>query len=121
MLRALRQWRRTALEAGTALLGRYARVARGAARRDHRDGVCSTLRRMPPGTVLDQLTTTACGRTLLAKVPRGGRRSARPRRQVPAARPGTVRPHAPRARRSWSRVVVAVSAVLTALPLPIRR
>lgn len=77
---------------------------------------------MPVGTVLDQLVTTAYGRTLLAKVilvaavsvfalaargrlRHGGLGAA----YVPA-----------RAEVAALGVVVAVSAVLTALPLPIR-
>ncbi|MGY0023030.1 CopD family protein [Streptomyces sp. YJ-C3] len=123
VLRTLRAWRSTAPEAGTALLGRYARVAALLLAAISATGVCSTLRRMPPGTVLDQLTTTAYGRTLLAKVllvavvavlalvARLRLRGARDRTSayVPA-----------RAEVVVLAVVVAVSAVLTALPLPIR-
>ncbi len=66
VLRTLRQWRGT--EAGAALLGLYARVAGVLLAAITATGVCSSLRRMPVGTILDQLTTTAYGRTLLAKV-----------------------------------------------------
>ncbi len=66
VLRTLRQWRGT--EAGAALLGLYARMAGVLLAAITATGVCSSLRRMPVGTILDQLTTTAYGRTLLAKV-----------------------------------------------------
>ncbi|MFC5782062.1 CopD family protein [Streptomyces aureus] len=122
VLRTLRLWRTTAPEAGAALLGLYARVAAVLLAALTATGVCSTLRRMPVGTVLDQLVTTAYGRTLLAKVilvaavsvfalaargrlRHGGLGAA----YVPA-----------RAEVAALGVVVAVSAVLTALPLPIR-
>ncbi|WP_406382441.1 CopD family protein [Streptomyces sp. NBC_00117] len=122
VLRTLRRWRTTAPEAGAALLGLYARVAAVLLAALTATGVCSTLRRMPVGTVLDQLVTTAYGRTLLAKVilvaavsvfalaargrlRHGGLGAA----YVPA-----------RAEVAALGVVVAVSAVLTALPLPIR-
>ncbi|MFD8913999.1 CopD family protein [Streptomyces sp. NPDC059575] len=120
-LRTLRVWRGGA--AGAALLGRYARVAAVLLAVLTATGVWSTLRRMPPGTVLDQLTTTAYGRTLLAKVllvaavavlalwarvrlGRGGDPLA-------AAAPA-------RAEVAVLGAVVAVSGLLTALPLPIR-
>ncbi|WSE01761.1 hypothetical protein OG758_35730 [Streptomyces sp. NBC_01474] len=122
VLRTLRRWRTTAPEAGAALLGLYARVAAVLLAALTATGVCSTLRRMPVATVLDQLVTTAYGRTLLAKVilvavvsvfalaargrlRHGGLGAA----YVPA-----------RAEVAALGVVVAVSAVLTALPLPIR-
>ncbi|MFD8807240.1 CopD family protein [Streptomyces sp. NPDC059597] len=120
-LRTLRVWRGG--PAGAALLGRYARVAAVLLGALTATGVWSTLRRMPPGTVLDQLTTTAYGRTLLAKVllvavvavlalwarvrlGRGGDPLA-------AAAPA-------RAEVAVLGAVVAVSGLLTALPLPIR-
>ncbi|WP_411573234.1 hypothetical protein, partial [Streptomyces puniciscabiei] len=53
--------------AGAALLGRYARVAALLLAAITATGVCSSLRRMPSGTIVDQLTATAYGRTLLAK------------------------------------------------------
>ncbi|MEV1021772.1 CopD family protein [Streptomyces sp. NPDC050264] len=123
ILRTMRAWRTTAPEAGTALLGLYARVAAVLLAAITATGLCSTLRRMPPSTVLDQLTTTAYGRTLLAKVLlvavvaalavvarlRSRRARDRTRAYVPA-----------RAEVAVLAVVVAVSAVLTALPLPIR-
>jgi hypothetical protein len=49
-------------------LGLYARVAAVLLAAITATGVWSSLRRMPAGTILDQLTTTAYGRTLLAKV-----------------------------------------------------
>ncbi|MGW6136520.1 CopD family protein [Streptomyces sp. NPDC055140] len=122
VLRTLRRWRATAPEAGAALLGLYARVAAVLLAAITATGVCSTLRRMPVGTVLDQLVTTAYGRTLLAKVilvavvsvfalaARGRlRHGDLGAAYVPA-----------RAEVAALGVVVAVSAVLTALPLPIR-
>ncbi|MES5822636.1 CopD family protein [Streptomyces sp. RG80] len=65
-LRTLRGWGRS--EAGAVLLGRYARVALVLLAAITATGVWSSLRRMPPGTVLDQLTATAYGRVLLAKL-----------------------------------------------------
>ncbi len=65
-LRTLRTWREAA--AGPALLGLYARVAAVLLAAITATGVCSSLRRMPPGTIVDQLTDTAYGRVLLAKV-----------------------------------------------------
>ncbi|MFJ4712586.1 CopD family protein [Streptomyces sp. NPDC088785] len=123
VLRTTHAWRGLAPEAGAALLGRYARVAAGLLAAITATGVCSTLRRMPAGTVLDQLTSTAYGRTLLAKVLlvavvavlalvarlRLSRARDRTRAYVPA-----------RAEVVVLGVVVAVSAVLTAVPLPIR-
>ncbi|MGY5047813.1 CopD family protein [Streptomyces sp. 900105755] len=120
-LRMLRRWR--GREAGAALLGLYARVAAVLLAAITATGVWSSLRRMPAGTVLDQLTTTAYGRTLLAKVILVAavavlalwaryrlRRAADPlTAYVPA-----------RAEVAVLGVVVAVSGVLTALPLPIR-
>ncbi|MFF1446577.1 CopD family protein [Streptomyces sp. NPDC058274] len=121
VLRLLRAWRTP--EAGAALLGRYARVAAVLLAAITATGVCSTLRRMPPGTVLDQLTTTAYGRTLLAKVLLVAgvavlalcarlrlRRTADPLSACSPARAEVVA----------LGVVVAVSALLTAVPLPIR-
>ncbi|MFF1689903.1 MULTISPECIES: CopD family protein [unclassified Streptomyces] len=122
VLRTLRRWRTTAPEAGAALLGLYARVAAVLLAAITATGVCSTLRRMPVGTVLDQLVTTAYGRTLLAKVllvavvsvfALAARRRLR--------HGGLEAAYAPaRAEVAVLGVMVAVSAVLTALPLPIR-
>jgi putative copper export protein len=86
-------------------------------------GVWSSLRRMPAGTILDQLTTTAYGRTLLAKVILVAavavlalwaryrlRRSSDP-----------LTAHSPaRAEVVALGVVVVLSGLLTALPVPIR-
>ncbi|MCC5479376.1 CopD family protein [Streptomyces barringtoniae] len=109
--------------AGAALLGRYARVAAGLLAAVTTTGVCSSLRRMPPATVLNQLTTTAYGRTLLAKVILVAavvllalwarirlRRAADPLTACAPARAEVIALGA----------VVAVSGLLTALPLPIR-
>ncbi|MFJ9711220.1 CopD family protein [Streptomyces sp. NPDC101234] len=120
-LRTLRRW--DGREAGAALLGLYARVAAVLLAAITATGVWSSLRRMPAGTILDQLTTTAYGRTLLAKVVLVAAVAAlalwarfRLRR---AADPLTAYVPA-RAEVAVLGVVVAVSGVLTALPLPIR-
>ncbi|WUI52268.1 CopD family protein [Streptomyces sp. NBC_00414] len=123
VLRTLLRWRHTAPGEGAALLGLYARVAAVLLAVITTTGVCSTLRRMPPGTVLDQLTTTAYGRTLLAKVllvvvvaalalwaRRRLRRAADPLTAYSPARAEVVA----------LGLVVAVSALLTAVPVPIR-
>lgn len=123
VLRALLRWRNSAPGEGAALLGLYARVAAVLLAVITATGVCSTLRRMPPGTVLNQLTTTAYGRTLLAKVllvaavavlalwaRRRLRRAADPLTAYSPARAEVV----------VLGLVVAVSAVLTAVPVPIR-
>ncbi|MEU8982306.1 CopD family protein [Streptomyces sp. NPDC058246] len=121
VLRMLRRWRPSA--AGAALLGLYARVAAVLFAAITATGTWSALRRIPPGTVLDQLTATAYGRTLLAKVLLVAvvavlalcarlrlRRAADPLSAYAPARAEVVALGA----------VVVVSAVLTALPLPIR-
>ncbi|WP_406479357.1 CopD family protein [Streptomyces sp. NBC_01615] len=121
VLRMLRRWR--AEEAGAALLGLYARVAAVLFAAITTTGIWSALRRMPSGTILDQLTTTAYGRTLLAKVLVVAvvavlalwarlrlRRAADPLSACVPARAEVVA----------LGVVVAVSGALTALPLPIR-
>jgi putative copper export protein len=120
-LRTLRAWR--GHPAGAALLGRYARVALVLLAAITATGVCSALRRMPSATVLDQLTTTAYGRALLAKVVLVAvvallalwarlrlRRASDPLAASAPARAEVVALGA----------VVAVSGLLTALPLPIR-
>ncbi|MFF7750221.1 CopD family protein [Streptomyces sp. NPDC007971] len=120
-LRTLRRWQGDA--AGAALLGLYARVAAVLLAALTATGVCSALRRMPAATILDQLTTTAYGRTLLAKVVLVAavavlalRARIRLRR---AADPLTA--YAPaRAEVTALGAVIAVSGLLTALPLPIR-
>ncbi|MEW1644706.1 CopD family protein [Streptomyces sp. NPDC091219] len=121
VLRTLRRWRGT--EAGTALLGLYARVAVVLLAAITATGVCSSLRRMPVGTILDQLTTTAYGRTLLAKVLLVAAVAvlalwARSRLRR-AADPLTACSPA-RAEVAALGVVVVLSGVLTALPVPIR-
>ncbi|MDC2955697.1 CopD family protein [Streptomyces gilvifuscus] len=121
VLRTLRRWGRA--EAGPALLGLYARVAAVLLAAITATGVWSSLRRMPSATVLDQLTTTAYGRTLLAKVLLVAavallavwarlrlRRAADPLTACAPARAEVVA----------LGVVVVVSGLLTALPLPIR-
>jgi putative copper export protein len=117
----LRKWRPS--EAGIALLGRYARVGAVLFAAITATGIWSALRRMPSGTILDQLTTTAYGRTLFAKVLVVAvvavlalwarlrlRRAPDPLSAYVPARAEVVA----------LGVVVAVSGVLTALPLPIR-
>ncbi|SNX57460.1 putative copper export protein [Streptomyces sp. TLI_55] len=120
-LRTLRGW--GASEAGSALLGLYARVAAVLLAAITATGVWSTLRRMPPETILDQLTTTAYGRVLLAKVLLVAAVAAlalwarlRLRR---APDPLTACSPA-RVEVALLGVVVVVSGLLTALPLPIR-
>ncbi|MEV5354694.1 CopD family protein [Streptomyces sp. NPDC052693] len=119
-LRVLRRWRDPA---GAALLGLYARVAAVLLAAITATGVCSSLRRMPPETILEQLTATAYGRVLLAKVllvaavavlalwaRRRLRRAADPLTACAPARAEVVA----------LGLVVAVSGALTALPVPIR-
>ncbi|MFK0169813.1 CopD family protein [Streptomyces sp. NPDC090306] len=144
-LRVLRRWR-SAGTAGAALLGRYARVAAALFAAVTATGVCSTLRRMPSGTLLDHLATTAYGRALLAKVllvaaaallalaARGRLRRATgaAERGGPAAPDTAPPPDLPTARTPLTAyaparaeiaalgVAVALSGLLTALPLPAR-
>ncbi|MFG2682636.1 CopD family protein [Streptomyces sp. NPDC048392] len=120
-LRTLRGWR--GAEAGPALLGLYARVAAVLLAALTATGVCSSLRRMPPGTIAEQLTDTAYGRVLLAKVLLVAAVAvlalwARVRLSR-AADPLTACSPA-RAEVVALGVVVAVSGLLTALPVPIR-
>ncbi|MEW2261625.1 CopD family protein [Streptomyces sp. NPDC047853] len=120
-LRTLRIWR--GAEAGPALLGLYARVAAVLLAAITATGVCSSLRRMPPGTIADQLTDTAYGRVLLAKVVLVAAvatlalwarvRLSRAPDPLDACAPA-------RAEVVALGVVVAVSGLLTALPVPIR-
>ncbi|MGY5120048.1 CopD family protein [Streptomyces sp. 900105755] len=120
-LRMLRRW--GGREAGAALLGLYARVAAVLLAAVTATGVWSSLRRMPAGTVLDQLTTTAYGRTLLAKVilvAAVALLALWARYRLRRA-PDPLTAYVPaRAEVAVLGVVVAVSGVLTALPLPIR-
>ncbi|WP_369168339.1 CopD family protein [Streptomyces sp. R28] len=120
-LRALRGW--GGAQAGAALLGLYARVAAVLLAAITATGLWSSLRRMPSDTVLDQLTETAYGRALLAKVILVAAVAAlalwariRLRR---AADPLTACAPA-RAEVVALGVVVALSGLLTALPVPIR-
>ncbi len=121
VLRTMRLWGHE--EAGAALLGRYARVALVLLAAITATGVCSSLRRMPPGTVLEQLTDTAYGRVLLAKVVLVAGVSALALwarvRLARADDPLTARSPA-RAEVGVLALVVAVSGLLTALPVPIR-
>ncbi|MGW4083270.1 CopD family protein [Streptomyces sp. NPDC004822] len=109
--------------AGAALLGLYARVAAALLVALTATGVCSALRRMPAETISTQLTDTAYGRALLAKVILmvvvAGlalwarirlRRAADPLTACTPARAEVVA-------LAW---VVALSGLLTALPVPIR-
>ncbi|MFJ9149333.1 CopD family protein [Streptomyces sp. NPDC102270] len=120
VLRTLRHW--GPAEQGAALLGLYARVAAVLLAAISATGVWSSLRRMPLGTILEQLTDTAYGRTLLAKVLLVAvvavlalwartrlRRSPDP---LTACAPARVEVVA-------LGLVVLVSGLLTALPLPI--
>lgn len=119
-LRTLRLWPRTA---GAALLGLYARVAVVLLAAVTATGVCSSLRRMPPETVLEQLTGTAYGRALLAKVLLVAAVAALAvwarRRLRRAADPLTACAPA-RAEVAALGLAVAASGLLTALPVPIR-
>jgi putative copper export protein len=86
-------------------------------------GTWSALRRMPPGTIPDQLTSTAYGRTLLAKVILVAAvavlaLSARARLRRAADPLAALSPA--RAEIVALGVVVMLSGLLTALPLPIR-
>ncbi len=121
VLRTLRLW--GPAEAGAALLGRYARVALVLLAAITATGVGSSLRRMPSGTILAQLTDTAYGRVLLAKVVLVAGVLALALwarvRLARAADPLTARSPA-RAEVSVLALVVAVSGLLTALPAPIR-
>jgi len=121
VLRTLRHW--GPAEPGAALLGLYARVAAVLLAAITATGVWSSLRRMPPGTVLDQLTDTAYGRVLLAKVllvavVAGLALWARSRlRRAPDPLSACV---PARAEVAVLGLVVAMSGLLTALPVPIR-
>ncbi|PNG22894.1 hypothetical protein C1J00_06950 [Streptomyces cahuitamycinicus] len=119
-LRTLRLWPRTA---GAALLGLYARVAVVLLAAITATGVCSSLRRMPPETILEQLTGTAYGRALLAKVLLVAVVAALAlwarRRLRRAADPLTACAPA-RAEVAFLGLAVAASGLLTALPVPIR-
>ncbi|WMD07894.1 CopD family protein [Streptomyces sp. FXY-T5] len=123
-LRLLRLWSgRDDTAAGAALLGLYARVAVVLLAAITATGVCSSLRRMPPETILEQLTGTAYGRALLAKVllvvvvaALAGWARRRLRR---AADPLTACAPA-RAEVAALGLAVAASGLLTVLPVPIR-
>ncbi len=120
-LRVLAGWRDT--PAGPALLGRYARVAAVLLAALTATGVASSLRRMPADTAAGQLTDTAYGRVLLAKVlfvavVAGLALWARIRLGR-AADPLTACSPA-RWEVAGLGLVVAVSGLLTALPVPIR-
>ncbi|MEU5085637.1 CopD family protein [Streptomyces sp. NPDC021356] len=120
-LRTLRHWHGTG--AGAALLGRYARVAALLLAGVTATGVCSALRRMPPDTVLHQLTATAYGRTLLAKVVlvAGVALLALWARLRLRRSPDPLSARTPaRAEIAALGFVVVVSGLLTALPLPVR-
>jgi putative copper export protein len=120
VLRTLRHW--GPAEPGAALLGLYARVAAVLLAAVSATGVWSSLRRMPPGTILEQLTDTAYGRTLLAKVLLVAVVAALAlwaRTRLRRA-PDPLTACAPaRAEVAALGLVVVVSGLLTALPLPI--
>ncbi|WP_435856213.1 CopD family protein [Streptomyces physcomitrii] len=123
VLRRQRAWRATHPGEAVALLGRYARAAGLLLAALTATGVCSTLRRMPPETVLDQLFTTGYGRTLCAKVLlvavvallalAARLRLSRAADPLSAGVPA-------RAEVVLLAAVVVASALLTAMPLPIR-
>ncbi|WP_406728225.1 CopD family protein [Streptomyces sp. GD-15H] len=119
-LRTMRAWRGS--EAGGVLLGLYARVAAVLLVAITATGVCSSLRRMPPGTILEQLTDTAYGRVLLAKVIlMAGVAALALWARIRLARAGPLSARGPaRAEAYLLALVVAVSGLLTALPVPIR-
>ncbi|NGN63359.1 hypothetical protein G5C51_05485 [Streptomyces sp. A7024] len=135
-LRTVWLLRAQAPDAGAAVLGRYARGALLLLAALTATGVCSALRRMPPGTVLDQLTETAYGRTLLGKVllvavvcalALTARRRLRtaaepsPSSRLRSSRGDPMAAYPPaRAEVVLLGAVVAVSALLTAVPVPIR-
>ncbi|MFE9938671.1 CopD family protein [Streptomyces hirsutus] len=120
-LRAMRAWRGS--PAGAVLLGLYARVAAVLLVAITATGVCSSLRRMPPESILEQLTDTAYGRVLLAKVILMAGVAALALwariRLARAADPLSAGAPA-RAEAYVLALVVAVSGLLTALPVPIR-
>lgn len=120
VLRTLRHW--GPAEPGAALLGLYARVAAVLLAAVSATGVWSSLRRMPPGTLLEQLTDTAYGRTLLAKVLLVAVVAALAlwaRTRLRRA-PDPLTACAPaRAEVVALGLVVVVSGLLTALPVPI--
>ncbi|WP_030789655.1 CopD family protein [Streptomyces sp. NRRL S-920] len=123
VLRMLRRWRTTSPEEGLAVLGLYARVAAVLFAAITVTGCFSTLRRMPPGTVMDQLTETAYGRTLLAKVLVVAVVAvlALLARQRLRGTGAPLRAYVPaRGEVAALGVVVALSALLTAVPVPIR-
>jgi putative copper export protein len=120
VLRTLRHWGPG--EPGVALLGLYARVAVVLLAAVSATGVWSSLRRMPPGSLLETLTDTAYGRALLAKVllvavVAALALSARTRLRR-ASDPLTACVPA-RSEVAALGLVVVVSGLLTALPLPI--
>ncbi|MEV5314579.1 CopD family protein [Streptomyces sp. NPDC052610] len=120
-LRTLRRW--GADRVGAALLGLYARVAAVLLGALTATGVWSTLRRMPPETVPEQLTTTAYGRALLAKVllvAAVGALALWARIRLSRAADPLAACSPARAEVVVLAVVVAVSGLLTALPVPIR-
>ncbi|MEV7792245.1 CopD family protein [Streptomyces sp. NPDC087512] len=120
-LRTMRLWRGTG--AGPALLGLYARVAAVLLAAITATGVCSSLRRMPAGTILDQVTDTAYGRVLLAKVVLVAAVAALAlwARVLLARAADPLTACAPaRAEVALLGLAVAVSGLLTALPVPIR-
>ncbi|MEU7580795.1 CopD family protein [Streptomyces sp. NPDC041068] len=123
VLRMLRRWRTSSPEEGAAVLGLYARVAAVLFAAITVTGTLSTLRRMPPSTVLDQLTETAYGRTLVAKVLLVAvvavlALQARRRLRGTGDRVSAYVPA--RGEVIALGLVVVVSALLTAVPVPIR-
>nr|WP_240929805.1 CopD family protein [Streptomyces coryli] len=122
VLRRLRRWRTTAPAAGAALLARYARLASLLLAGVTATGIVSSLRRIPPHWIELQLLTTAYGRVLIAKllvvaaVCALALLARRRLRRSPDPLSATEPAHAELAALA---VVVALSALLTAVPLPI--
>ncbi|MFD1659723.1 CopD family protein [Streptomyces caeni] len=122
VLRTVRRWRGVP-GAGAALLGLYARVAAVLLAAITATGVWSSLRRMPTDTILGQLTTTAYGRALLAKlllVAVVATLALMARRRLRHAADPLSACSPARAEVAALCLVVAVSGLLTALPPPIR-
>lgn len=120
-LRTLRGW--GVREAGAALLGLYARVAAVLLVAITATGVWSSLRRMPSETILEQLTGTAYGRALLAKallMVAVAALALWARIRLRGAADPLAACSPARAEVVALGVVVAVSGLLTALPVPIR-
>ncbi|MEN8651360.1 CopD family protein [Streptomyces sp. 21So2-11] len=117
-LRTMYGWR-DAPDAARVLLGRYARMAAWLFAALAVTGTASTLRRLP----LDQILSSAYGRTLLAKlllVALVGLLAMVARRRLHRPRRGPSACRAARVELVALGAVVLVSALLTAVPVPVR-